>query len=54
MNCFKKCQDAVSILESESEILMYELAPADWAVFSKRVEELKSYLEALEADYSYE
>jgi hypothetical protein len=54
MNNFKKSQDAVSVLQSESEILMYELAPCDWAELSQRVESFKAYLNSLEAEYSEE
>lgn len=52
MNNFKKSQDAVSVLQSESEILMYELGPHDWAELSQRVESFKAYLNSLEAEYS--
>lgn len=52
MNIFKKSQDAISVLDAELEILMHELAPHDWAVLSQKVEDLKSYFDSLEAEYS--
>ena len=52
MNNFKKSQDAVSILKFEIEILMYELAPHDWAVLSSCVDELNACLFELQEEYS--
>ena len=52
MTIFKTSKEAISVLEAESEILMYEVAPHDWAVLSQRVEELKAYFDELEAEYS--
>lgn len=52
MNNFNKCQNAISILKSETEILMHELAPHDWAVFSQRVDELAVHLDSLIEEYS--
>lgn len=51
---FTKSQDAISVLEAESQILMHEIAPHDWTVLWARVEELKSYFAELEAEYSEE
>ena len=54
MSILQKSQHAISVLEAESEILMYEIAPHDWAFLLARVEELKSYFAELEAEYSEE
>lgn len=54
MSILQKSQDAISVLEAESQILMHEIAPHDWAVLFARVEELKSYFAELEAEYSEE
>ena len=52
MNILKKSQDAISVLDTELEILMHEVAPHDWAVLFQKVEDLKSYLDSLESEYS--
>lgn len=51
MNIFKKSLDAISVLDAESEILMYEITPHDWAVLSQKLQDLKSHFDQLEADY---
>ena len=52
MSILKKSQDAISVLDTELEILMHEVAPHDWAVLFQKVEDLKSYLDSLESEYS--
>lgn len=54
MSIFKKSQDAIFVLDAESEILMHEVTPHDWAVLFQKVEDLKSYFYQLEAEYSEE
>lgn len=47
-----KSREALSSIESEIDILMYELTPGDWAGLSICVDRLKDYFDKLEADYS--
>lgn len=54
MDHFKKSRDALSVLESELDILMYELTPCDWAGLSLCVDKLKAYFHELEVGYSDE
>lgn len=54
MSDFKKSREALSVIESELDILMYELTPCDWAGLSICVDKLNDYFDKLEAEYSYE
>lgn len=54
MSDFKKSREALSVIESELDILMYELTPCDWASLSICVDKLNDYFDKLEAEYSDE
>lgn len=52
MSNFKKSREALSVIQSELDILMCELAPGDWASLSSCVDKLNSCFDQLEAEYS--
>lgn len=54
MSDFKKSREALSVIESELDILMYELTPCDWASLSICVDKLNDYFDKLESEYSDE
>lgn len=54
MSDFKKIREALSVIESDLDILMYELTPCDWAGLSICVDKLNAYFDELEAEYSNE
>lgn len=47
-----KSREALSVIQSELDILMYQLTPCDWARLSICVDKLNDYFDKLEADYS--
>ncbi len=52
MSNFNKSREALSVIQSELDILMYELAPCDWARLSSSFDNLNAYFNELEAEYS--
>ena len=52
MSNFNKTLQALSVIQSELDVLKYELSPSDWAVLSSRVDELNACLCELQEEYS--
>lgn len=51
MSNFNKTLQALSVIQSELDVLKYELSPSDWAVLSFRVDELNACLCELQEEY---
>ena len=47
-----KIREALSVIESELDILMYQLTPCEWASLSICVDKLNGYFDELDAEYS--
>ena len=52
MSNFNKTLQALSVIQSELDVLKYELSPSDCAVLSSRDDELKACLCELQEEYS--
>ena len=52
MSNFNKTLQALSLINSELDVLKYELSPFDWAFLSSLVDDLNACLSKLEEDYS--
>ena len=52
MSNLNKTLQALSVIQSELDVLKYELSPSDWAVLSSRVDELNACLCDLQEEYS--
>ena len=52
MSNFNKTLQALSVIQSELDVLKYELSPSDWAVLSSRVDVLNACLCELQEEYS--
>ena len=47
-----KSREALSVIEAELDILMYQLTPCEWANLSICVDKLNGYFDELDAEYS--
>ncbi len=47
-----KSREALSVIQSELDILMYQLTPCQWASLSICVDKLNGYFDELDAEYS--
>ena len=47
-----KSREALSVIQSKLDILMYQLTPCEWASLSICVDKLKGYFDELDAEYS--
>jgi hypothetical protein len=52
MSNLNKTLQALSVIQSELDVLKYELSPSDWAVLASRVDELNACLCELQEEYS--